>query len=194
MARIDLAVLICDKPAGTLSQDGNGLVSFTYNAGYSGAPLSLAMPVRNKTYRHAVVKPYLFGLLPDSEQQRRAIAGEHGVSAKNPVALLQHIGLDCPGAVQFCSPEDIKAVQNRAGNMRKLSEHEIALRLKAIRTDLDATWMGSTESWSLGGNQGKFALALKDGAWHECQGAAATTHIFKNGVAGFKLQAPAASL
>ena len=49
--------------------------------------------------------------------------------------------------------------------------------------------MGAEESWSLGGNQGKFALALRDGSWCECVGAAATTHIFKHGVAGFKLQA-----
>ena len=49
--------------------------------------------------------------------------------------------------------------------------------------------MGSEESWSLGGNQGKFALGLHDESWCECIGAAATTHIFKNGVVGFKLQA-----
>lgn len=49
--------------------------------------------------------------------------------------------------------------------------------------------MGRDEHWSLGGNQGKFALALRDGAWCECQGAAPTTHIFKNGIAGYRLQA-----
>ena len=49
--------------------------------------------------------------------------------------------------------------------------------------------MGGEESWSLGGNQGKFALGLHDGIWCECQGSARTTHIFKNGVIGFKFQA-----
>ena len=49
--------------------------------------------------------------------------------------------------------------------------------------------MGSEESWPLGGNQGKFALGLHNGSWRECIGAAATAHIFKNGVVGFKFQA-----
>ena len=49
--------------------------------------------------------------------------------------------------------------------------------------------MGLEERWSLGGNQGKFALAGEDGRWYECRGAAPTTHIFKNGVVGFRLQA-----
>ena len=41
----------------------------------------------------------------------------------------------------------------------------------------------------MGGNQGKFALAMRKGQWCSCQGSAATTHIFKNGVLGYKLQA-----
>lgn len=72
-------------------------MSFAYDASYDGAPLSLSMPVTNRTYGQAVVRPYRFGLLPDSEQQRRAIASEYEVSANSSVALLRHIDLDCPG-------------------------------------------------------------------------------------------------
>lgn len=56
------------------------------------------------------MNPYLFGLLPDSEDQRKAIAAEFDVRPNNPVALLSHIGLDCPGGVQFCAEEDADAV------------------------------------------------------------------------------------
>lgn len=189
MAVIDLRVIICEVPAGTLHQDAAGLPSFRYDDAYAGMPLSLTMPVSNRIYRHDVVRPYLFGLLPDDERQRRAIATEHEVSANNPVALLDHIGLDCPGGVQFCRPERLAATLAREGEYRPLTEHEVAEKLASLRSDADATWMGTGESWSLGGNQGKFALAWHDGAWCECLGSSPTTHIFKNGVAGYRLEA-----
>ena len=189
MAVIKLNVLICGRAAGVLTQDERGLMSFAYLDEYDGTPLSLSMPVANRTYGQAVVRPYLFGLLPDDERQRRAIAEEYDVRPNNPVALLSHIGLDCPGGVQFCVDQQLEDALARLGHYRQLSEVQIAQKLRAIRDDEDATWMGGEESWSLGGNQGKFALALHDGVWCECLGSAPTTHIFKNGVRGYRLQA-----
>lgn len=189
MAKTELAVLICGQLAGMLWQDEAGLFGFSYEPRYSGAPLSISMPVSNRSYGQDVVRPYLFGLLPDSERQRRALAKENGVSANNPVALLSCMGLDCPGAVQFCSPETLDGALNRKGTYRILNDKDIAARLKSIRTDFDATWAGRDESWSLGGNQGKFALAWENGSWCECGGSSPTTHIFKNGVVGFKFEA-----
>lgn len=189
MAVIDLSVIICGTPAGVLYQDAAGLMSFRYDEAYDGIPLSLSMPVSNRIYRQDVVKPYLFGLLPDDERQRRAIALEYGISANNPVALLDRIGLDCPGGVQFCRKEMLEGALARQGAYRPLSEREIEAKLAAIRKDANATWMGAEESWSLGGNQGKFALAWHDKTWCECLGSCPTTHIFKNGVAGYRLEA-----
>lgn len=102
---------------------------------------------------------------------------------------MEHIGLDCPGGVQFYREEDLSAARRRKGSYLPLSDQAIAARLASIRQDGDSSWMGGEESWSLGGNQGKFALGLHDGIWCECQGSARTTHIFKNGVIGFKFQA-----
>lgn len=98
MARTSLRTIICGVPAGTLTQDENGLISFTYDHDYDGPALSTNIPVSNRTYGQQVMNPYLFGLLPDSEDQRKAIAAEFNVRPNNPVALLSHIGLDCPGA------------------------------------------------------------------------------------------------
>lgn len=189
MADLSLRTIICGTPAGTLWQDAQGLVHFKYDEGYHGAPLSLALPICNRTYHQQALLPFLFGLLPDSEQQRKAIARDFGISPNNPVTMLDRIGLDCQGGVQFCREERVDDVLARTGEYRPLTDHEIALRLKAIRSDDEATWVGEEESWSLGGNQGKFALGLRDGAWCSCIGSAPTTHIFKNGVVGFKLQA-----
>ena len=184
-----LHVLIASVLAGTLHQDERGYVSFVYDDAYQGPPLSLSMPVTNRIYRDAVVRPYLLGLLPDSERQRRAIARQHDVSASNPVALLSCIGLDCPGAVQVCASNLTDHALARTASYRELDEHEIALRLKSIGEEEGLSWMGREERWSLGGNQGKFALALKDGHWCECHGSAPTTHIIKNGISGLKLEA-----
>lgn len=191
MAGIELFGIIEGVPAGLLRQDAAGLISFRYADGYQGTPLSLSMPITNRTYGQKVVRPYLFGLLPDREKQRRAIAQEYGERPNNAVAMLAHIGMDCPGAVQFCPADErsLTDVLTRPGSYERLTEHEVALRLKALRLSADDSWLAEGEHWSLGGNQGKFALALRDGAWCSCQGAAATTHIFKNGVIGYKLQA-----
>ncbi|MDO4806368.1 MAG: type II toxin-antitoxin system HipA family toxin [Coriobacteriales bacterium] len=192
MAVMNLQVTIQGVPAGILHQDEAGMMSFAYRKGYAGIPLSLSMPVSNRAYNQKVVRPYLFGLLPDSESQRMAIASEFDVKPNNPVALLFHIGRDCPGAVQFFPCDENGSVKDREVRReayRPVLDHEIALRLKEIRTSDDDSWMGRDESWSLGGYQGKFALALRDGVWCACEGTAATTHIFKNGVRGYKLEA-----
>lgn len=184
-----LVVMICNEVAGTLEQNARGAIRFTYDEGYAGPPLSSSMPIRNRTYDQKVVLPYLFGLLPDSEQQRRAIGAEYEVGPNNPMVLLEHIGLDCPGGVQFCKEEELDMALCRGESHLPLSDHAIAARLSTIRRDDNASWTGGKENWSLGGNQGKFALGLYDNAWCECRGTAPTTHIFKNGVMGFKLQA-----
>lgn len=189
MAEASLTTLICGTPAGTLRQDAAGLISFQYNDSYVGAPLSLSMPVSNRVFRQRVVVPYLQGLLPDSEAVRRDAAIAWSISPNNPVAMLSHMGLDCPGAVQFCAPSDVDAERNQESEYEPLTNAQIAERLRALRENSDDSWLGNDEHWSLGGNQGKFSLALIDGRWHSCTGAAATTHIIKNGVAGFKLQA-----
>ena len=96
-----LDVLIAGKLAGTLSQDGAGSLSFAYERGYRGVPLSSSMPLSTRPYRDKVVLPYLWGLLPEDPAVRRHVAADAGISPNNPFALLGVIGLDCPGAVQF---------------------------------------------------------------------------------------------
>lgn len=91
--------------AGVLSQGESGALSFAYLRGYRGIPLSSAMPLSARTYRDKVVLPYLWGLLPEDPFTRERVAADVGISPNNPFALLGVIGLDCPGAVQFCPPD-----------------------------------------------------------------------------------------
>ena len=96
-----LDVLIAGKLAGTLSQDGAGSLSFAYERGYRGVPLSSSMPLSTRSYRDKVVLPYLWGLLPEDPATRRHVAADAGVSPNNPFALLGVIGLVGDAAVSI---------------------------------------------------------------------------------------------
>ena len=185
---LELSVFIVGAYAGVLAQDDAGAHSFTYDAAYDGPPLSLSMPLGNRTYRTRIVDAYLLGLLPDDERVRREAGRRFGVSGNNPFALLSHMGLDCPGAVQFC-PHGMEQLLDRPEELEPLSEEQIAERLAPSSNRQEDTWFRTAERWSLGGNQSKFALRLADGVWYECHGAAATTHILKPGIEGMRLEA-----
>lgn len=180
MATIYLQATINGQVAGTLWQDQNGIAHFAYDSSYHGAPLSVALPLKNQSLHNTELLPYLFGLLPDSERQRSAIAREFGIRPNNAIAMLEHIGLDCPGGVQFFPmPQngDRSIADPRPATYKPLSNHQIAQRLKSVRDDNDATWLGKNESWSLGGNQGKFALAWHNGSWNSALGSATSARL-----------------
>lgn len=181
-------VLLEGNVAGTLAQDDSGQLSFSYAKDYNGVPLSLSMPIRNEAYADKQMRPFLFGLLPDSEDVRKALAAEFEVSARNPFALLQHIGLDCPGAVQVCDDEGLSMIKNREERLVQIDERQIAERLRSC-TKTDSKWVMDAEHWSLGGQQSKFALRKEGGKWYRCEGSAATTHILKPGIQGLDQQA-----
>lgn len=199
MARSErsLAVYISGVRCGSLREDRNGALSFAYDIGYEGVPLSLSMPVGLARYGDRIVRPYLQGLLPDEERVRSALGSLFGVSGENPFRLLSHIGLDCPGAVQICE-DDVLLPEEREGDVLPLSDSDIASMLRSVKRDAASAWdysggLASDElqgHWSLGGCHAKFALRSNpQGGWMSCSGAAATTHIFKPGVLGLDGQA-----
>lgn len=188
MSAKELIVLISGVPAGEVRLSSSGALSFRYDDAYQGTPLSLSMPVSNRVYPQKTLLPYLQGLLPDSEDERRSIAERFGTGPNNVFGLLCHVGLDCPGGVQLCMPDDLDRVLKREESYEPLSDEQIGERLASLSSH-DESWIGSSEHWSLGGNQGKFALAWHDNHWCSCGGSAPTTHIFKNGISGYRLQA-----
>lgn len=185
MTRAELDVFIAGEHAGTLSQEDSGALLYRYLREYRGVPLSSAMPLSTREYRDKVVLPYLWGLLPEDIATRKRVATEASISYNNPFALLGVIGLDCPGAVQFCKQGE-KAM--REEHLIPISESDIAHRLSRARID-NSGWIAANEHWSLGGQQSKFALRKQNNEWFVCEGAAATTHIFKSGVRGLSHQA-----
>lgn len=180
-AENELVVFIGGVPVGTIVQCENGALSFSYDASYTGIPLSLSMPVSNAVYGDKVVRPFLFGLLPEDAGLRRSLGAEFGVSGNNPFALMRHIGYDCVGAVQIVPFDGLEDVAADAC-YSAVDEAAIASRLRAIGPSTSAVWQLGSEHWSLGGQQSKIALARFGDGWYECEGSAATTHILKPGI------------
>ncbi len=121
--------------------------------------LSLSMPVANTVYGDKIIRPYLFGLLPDDPRLRSGIGREFGVSGENPFALLRFIGRDCPGAVRIIPTDVEESLPHNESPYRPISEKEIEKRLKHLNGSGAATWQAPAERWTLGGQQAKIALA-----------------------------------
>lgn len=185
MAR-HLQVILYGQVIGTLTQSDGGQHTFAYADPNTHTPLSLSMPPRSEQYPHRTVEPFLEGLLPERESVRTALGEMFGVSGRNPFALLEHVGLDCAGAVQFCQDDGVADALAGIGSLEPVVP-SIAERLRALRAN-PAGWMIEREHWSLAGAQAKFALR-EEGGWWSATGAEPTSHIFKPGVDDLQDQA-----
>lgn len=180
-----LEVVLDGRPAGQLSQNRDGQITFIYSDEYRGdpnaTPLSLSMRLTRREHRNDVVVPFLRGLLPDSRFVLDRWASRFGVSANSPFALLAHIGEDVAGAVQFVLPDRLDEVLTTS-DLELVSDDYIANRLSVLRQDR-AAWVdaGPAGQFSLAGAQSKFALYRDPttGQWGLPSGRNATTHIIK---------------
>ena len=103
-----LHVLMGTEHAGMLVREEQR-VSFTYDEAYrhkrDAVPLSLGdARLVNASYRHEVVDPWLWGLLPDNGDVLKRWERRFHASARSAFALLgTPVGQDCAGAVRFVS-------------------------------------------------------------------------------------------
>jgi serine/threonine-protein kinase HipA len=163
----ELVALLDGKEVGRAHMD-RGRLAFVYDDEWRNSPgaypLSLSMPLAGKEHGRAVVEAYLWGLLPDNAYVLDRWAAKFQVSARNPFALISHVGEDCAGAVQFVSPDRLGTI--RGGTEDKvewLDEADVARRLQALRAD-HAAWRlpRDTGQFSLAGARPKTALLLQN--------------------------------
>ena len=178
-----LHVLMHGQPMGRLVAKGN-TVSFHYEDSWldrpDNFPLSLSMPLSAKDHDNRVVSPYLWNLLPDSDEILRTWARNFGVK-KNAFALLSHTGEDLAGAAQIVRPERLQDLTiQQAPVVQWLDEAQIAQRLRELRVDR-AAWLrpGDVGCFSLAGAQPKMALHRQGDRWGIPAGRTPTTHILK---------------
>ncbi len=189
----ELVVLLDGRIAGKLRRGtGRSLVVFAYEPSWRNDPLafplSLSLPLAGRTYEGSPVDYYLRGLLPDNEMRLNTIAHEFGVSPDDPFALLAHIGEDCPGAVQFARPEQIKNLTATGpAKVEWLTEKELANMLRDLtNSGTGGPSVAITGQFTLPGALSKVALIRdeKTNRWGRASGRAASTHIIKPPLAG----------
>jgi serine/threonine-protein kinase HipA len=185
-----LIVLLDNQLVGEVLRHRPDTLEFTYDPAYRATgriPLSPALPISDRRYKHQQVIAYLEGMLPERDSARMAWANQLRTS-DNAFDLLAAMGKDCIGAVQFTTPNELSDLHERNGTYHLVTDAEIGARLHTLRTT-DASWTMPEEHWSLPGAQEKFTLAHLGDRWHEAHGAAASTHIIKPGVTRLKHQA-----
>ncbi len=186
-----LVVLLGGRQTGLVTEGTDGRLSLTYDDDLrhlsDQTPLSLSMPIIARTFADPIVRAYLWGLLPDSEQVLERWARDYQVSARNPFALLRHVGEDCAGAAQFVPPNRVEALLTGDGGIEWINDDEIAERLRVLRRDPAAWHLANSGQFSLAGAQAKTALHLDptSGQWGDPWGSVPTTYILKPAIAGF---------
>jgi serine/threonine-protein kinase HipA len=185
-----LVVLMARRRVGLVAMDNVGRFEFTYDGEWldfgDATPLSLSLPLAAAQHGDEPVRAFLWGLLPDNERVLERWARTYQVSAGNPFAILRHVGEDCAGAAQFVRPERVDALVVGSGEVRWLSEDEVAHRLRVLRGDPSAWHVNGTGQFSLAGAQAKTALHHDPATrrWGDSSGAIPTTHILKPAVTG----------
>lgn len=144
-------------------------------------PISVTLPVVMTAFGNDDTKRFLDNLLPDRADVRSRWAREAKLTSDSTFDLLCVYGADVAGALEFI-PAGTSPRQEE--KLTPLTDKEIGDRIRQIRRD-DSDWLqhrAVEEGFSLGGAQGKFALALRDGQWFEPSGRQPSTHIFKPGI------------
>jgi serine/threonine-protein kinase HipA len=117
----------------------SGAIAFQYDQtwlDWEGAmPISLSLPLQETAHQGAVIFAYLENLLPDNNLIRERVAAKVGARGTDAYHLLEKIGRDCVGALQFFAGD---APANASGPGvpigEPVSEAQIATILRNLAT------------------------------------------------------------
>ena len=177
-----LDVLINGRQVGSLEKAASGAISFRYSEEWLAwehrFAASLSLPLTPAAYRGAPVIAVFDNLLPDRDAVRRRVAERMGAQGTDFYSLLEAIGRDCVGAMQFL-PEGADQAQSTDIESEPVSDTEV----EALLADLARAPLGVDREQefriSVAGAQEKTALLRIDGKWHRPAGVTPTTHILK---------------
>ena len=100
-----LNVFLNSRFVGSLTRASSGAIDFRYDPEWLGwphtLPISLSLPLREERYIGARVSNVFDNLLPDNDGLRRQVAERVGAGGVDAYSLLEALGRDCVGALQF---------------------------------------------------------------------------------------------
>lgn len=177
-----LNVLINNRLVGRLEKEPSGAIAFQYDADWlaweHSFAVSLSLPLRKATYRGEPVVAVFDNLLPDNVNVRHRVAERTGAAGTDAYSLLEQIGRDCVGAMQFL-PDDAPPDTGQEIRGEPVSHTEI----EKILANLGGTPLGIDPEHefriSVAGAQEKTALLFHEGQWMRPLGTTPTTHILK---------------
>lgn len=182
-----LSIIANRQKLGSVSYQRNRL-SFRYAPSWqesTGAfPLSVCMPLALNEHPHQTIEAYLWGLLPDNNTVLDQWGKQFQVSSRNVFRLLEHVGEDCAGAIQFI-PEGLENEllgQTYTEQVTWLTEADLSERMQLVLQNHGIQRVATDQGqFSLAGAQPKIALyqSPESGAWGIPRGQTPTTHILK---------------
>lgn len=177
-----LDVYINNRLAGRLVKEPGGAISFTYDASWLDwehrFPVSLSLPLSKIAYRGAKVDAVFENLLPDNTDIRKKVAERTGAAGTDAWSLLEQIGRDCIGAMQFLH-------EGQEPTSGKPIEGEVlsAKQIETMLANLGRAPLGLDPEHgfriSVAGAQEKTALLFHEGQWMQPAGTTPTSHILK---------------
>lgn len=177
-----LGVLINGRLVGQLEKATSGAISFRYDESWLAwehrFAISLSLPLRSTIYRGAPVTAVFDNLLPDNPNIRRRVAERTGAEGSDAYSLLEQIGRDCVGAMQFL-PQGEDGGGDRTIHGEPISDRSIETMLAnlggvPLGIDLEHEFR-----ISIAGAQEKTALLHFEKRWMTPIGITPTTHILK---------------
>ena len=179
---VPLDVLINGRLVGHLEKAASGATSFRYAKEWLNwdhrFAISLSLPLTPNAYRGDMVAAVFDNLLPDRDAVRRRLAERMGALGTDYYSLLEAIGRDCVGAMQFL-PKGADTTELQHAEGQPLSDEDI----EAMLADLARAPLGVDRERefriSVAGAQEKTALLRMNGQWLRPIGPTPTTHILK---------------
>jgi serine/threonine-protein kinase HipA len=182
-----LSIIANGQKLGSVTFRSNRL-SFRYAETWQAAPeaypLSVSMPLAQDKHTHETIEAYLWGLLPDNNTVLDQWSKKFQVSSHNVFRLLEYVGEDCAGAIQFISEkrEDELLGQVYTEEVTWLTQDDLAERIELVSKNHAIQRVANDQGqFSLAGAQPKIALyqSPETGAWGIPRGQTPTTHILK---------------
>lgn len=178
-----LRVHLNNRFVGYLSKEPSGAIFFRYDDTWlsweHALPVSLSLPLREDPYRGEPVAAVFENLLPDSDNIRRRVAEKVGARGTDAYSLLEAIGHDCVGALQFIVEDADVIFDTTIIQGEKVDEADIDRILQSLTEAPLGLSRDDAFRISIAGAQEKTALLWYEGHWRKPIGTTPTTHIFK---------------
>jgi len=172
---------------GKLREEDTGRLTFSYESSFVSDPdayaISVSLPKRTEPFEERACLPFFDGLLPEA-RQRTTVARLLGVTERNTFSLLDRLGGEVAGALEFLPPDTSPIPSQAASSPKPLNTSELANLLAELpRRPL----LAGTEGLrlSLAGAQSKLPVCLVAGDVCLPGEDQPTTHILKPAIPEF---------